>query len=55
MTAIFIKSYAKDFKWLNYCLKSIAKYVNPDFRQKVNNSHGNWISKKIETNKLKEK
>lgn len=24
---IFIKSYAKDFKWLNYCLKSIAKYV----------------------------
>jgi len=28
MTAIFIKSYAKDFKWLNYCLKSICKYVN---------------------------
>ena len=26
-TAIFIKSYAKDFKWLNYCLKSIDKYV----------------------------
>lgn len=26
-TAIFIKSYAKDFRWLNYCLKSICKYV----------------------------
>lgn len=33
--------------------KSIAKYVRPEFRQIVNNSHGHWISKKIETNKLK--
>jgi alpha-N-acetylglucosamine transferase len=27
MTSIFIKSYPKDFKWLNYCLKSICKYI----------------------------
>ncbi len=33
--------------------KSIAKYVRPEFRQIVNNSHGHWISKKIEANKLK--
>lgn len=28
MIDIFIKSYAKDFRWLNYCLKSIDKYVS---------------------------
>jgi hypothetical protein len=33
--------------------KSIAKFVRPEFRQIVNNSHGHWISKKIEPNKLK--
>ncbi len=33
--------------------RSIAKYVRPQFRQAVNNSHGHWISKKIETNTLK--
>ena len=33
--------------------KSIAKYVRPEFRQIVNNSHGHWISKKVEKNKLK--
>lgn len=32
--------------------KSIAKYVNPTFRQKVNSSHGHWISQKIEKNEL---
>lgn len=39
--------YYQDFR------KSIAKYVRPEFRQIVNNSHGHWISKKIEVNKLK--
>lgn len=34
---------------------SIAKYVNPNFKQKMNSSHGNWISKKIETNELSNK
>jgi len=32
---------------------SVAKYVRPEFRQLLNNSHGHWISKKIEPNKLK--
>lgn len=31
---------------------SVAKYVRPDFRQQINNSHGHWISKKIEKNGL---
>lgn len=31
---------------------SIAKYVRPEFRRLINNSHGNWISKRIEPNKL---
>jgi len=26
-TDIFIKSYSKDFKWLNYCLQSIKKFI----------------------------
>lgn len=34
--------------------KSIAKYVRPEFRQLVNNSHGHWISKKINKNSLKD-
>lgn len=33
--------------------KSVGKFVRPEFRQVVNNSHGHWISKKVETNKLK--
>jgi hypothetical protein len=37
----------KDFK------TSIAKFVRSEFRQALNNSHGHWISKKIETNSLK--
>lgn len=32
--------------------RSVAKFVRPEFRQVVNNSHGHWISKKIETNQL---
>lgn len=33
--------------------KSVGKFVKPAFRQVVNNSHGHWISKKIEVNELK--
>jgi RNA ligase len=33
--------------------RNVGKYVKPEFRQAVNNSHGHWISKKMETNKLK--
>lgn len=32
---------------------SVAKYVSPLFRTKINNSHGHWISKKIEVNELR--
>lgn len=31
---------------------STAKFVRPEFRQIVNNSHGHWISKKIEKNSI---
>lgn len=33
--------------------KSVMKYVEPEFKQKVNSSHGHWISKKIEPNGLR--
>lgn len=34
---------------------SLAKYVNPEFRRQINNSHGHWISKKIIPNELIQK
>ncbi len=43
---------ADEFKYQDF-RKSVAKYVRPEFRQLVNQSHGHWISKKIEPNKLK--
>lgn len=42
---------ADEFTYMDF-RKSVAKYVRPEFRQVVNNSHGNWISKKIEKNSL---
>ena len=38
----------KDFR------KSVAKFVEPSFRQVVNSAHGHWISQKITPNKLKD-
>lgn len=32
--------------------KSVGKYVRPEFRQQINDSHGHWMSKKIIKNKL---
>ena len=32
--------------------RSVGKFVRPEFRQVVNDSHGHWISKKIERNGL---
>ena len=32
--------------------KCVAKYVQPEFRQRINDSHGHWISKKIIKNEL---
>ena len=42
---------ADEFKYNDF-RKSIAKFVRPEFRQIINNSHGHWISKKIEKNEL---
>lgn len=42
---------ADEFTYMDF-RKSVAKYVRPEFRQALNNSHGHWVSKKIETNKL---
>lgn len=39
------------FKYQDF-RRSIAKFVLPEFRQIVNNSHGHWISKKVEKNGL---
>jgi hypothetical protein len=41
-----------DFKYRDF-RKSIAKYVKPEFRDMLNNSHGHWISRKIDKNLLK--
>lgn len=41
-----------EFKYSDF-RKCVGKYVKPEFRQVVNNSHGHWISKKVEPNKLK--
>jgi len=42
---------ADEFNYVDF-RKSVAKFVRPEFRQVVNNSHGHWISKKIEVNGL---
>lgn len=44
---------ADEFNYIDF-RKSVAKFVRPEFRQALNNSHGHWISKKIETNNLKQ-
>lgn len=42
---------ADEFNYIDF-RRSVGKFVRPEFRQIINNSHGHWISKKIETNKL---
>lgn len=42
---------ADEFNYIDF-RRSVGKYVRPEFRQVVNNSHGHWISKKIEVNGL---
>jgi hypothetical protein len=41
-----------EFNYIDF-RRSVAKFVRPEFRETVNNSHGHWISKKIEVNGLK--
>lgn len=43
---------ADEFNYIDF-RRTVAKFVKPEFRQIVNNSHGHWISKKIEVNGLK--
>lgn len=47
----YVVRLADEFTYSDF-RKSIAKYVQPSFRQVVNDSHGHWISKKIEVNNL---
>jgi hypothetical protein len=47
----YVVRLADEFTYGNF-RKSVAKYVRPEFRQMLNNSHGHWISKKIEKNEL---
>jgi hypothetical protein len=59
------KQYDKDFGAEGYVIrvadsfkygdfrKSVGKYVKPEFRQAINDSHGHWVSKKIEPNELR--
>ena len=41
-----------EFKLFNFG-KSVAKYVNPKFRQKLEDGDGHWLSKKIVKNELR--
>lgn len=47
----YVVRLADEFNYIDF-RRSIAKFVRPEFRQIVNNSHGHWISKKVEVNKL---
>ncbi len=48
----YVVRLADEFTYMDF-RKSVGKFVLPSFRQAINNSHGHWISKKIETNSLK--
>lgn len=48
----YVVRLADEFKYMDF-RRSVGKFVRPEFRQMVNDSHGHWISKKIEKNKLK--
>lgn len=47
----YVLRLADEFTYGNF-RRSVGKYVRPEFRQMLNNSHGHWISKKIEKNEL---
>ena len=48
----FVIRIADEFNYGEF-RRCVAKFVRPEFRQIVNNSHGHWISKKVTVNKLK--
>jgi hypothetical protein len=47
----YVVRVSDEFNFIDF-RRSIAKFVRPEFRQVVNNSHGHWISKKVEPNNL---
>lgn len=47
----FVVRVADEFNYIDF-RRAIAKFVRPEFRQALNNSHGHWISKKVEVNGL---
>jgi hypothetical protein len=47
----YVVRIADEFNYIDF-RRSVAKFVRPEFRQVVNNSHGHWISKKVESNGL---
>lgn len=49
----FVIRLAGEFQYKDF-RKSVGKFVEPDFRQLVNSSHGHWMSQKVIPNKLKE-
>ena len=48
----YVVRLADSFKYGEF-RRSIAKFVRSKFRQAINNSHGHWISKKVEANGIK--
>lgn len=48
----YVIRYSDEFKYSNF-KNSVAKFVNDKFRNLINESHGHWISKKVEKNLLK--
>ena len=47
----YVVRLAGEFTYANF-RTSVGKFVKPEFRQMINDSHGHWISKKIEKNIL---
>lgn len=47
----YVVRIADEFNYIDF-RRCVAKFVRPEFRQAVNNSHGHWISKKVEVNGL---
>lgn len=48
----YVLRVADEFNFIDF-RRSVAKFVKPEFRQALNDSNVHWLSKKIETNKLK--
>lgn len=45
----YVVRIADEFNYMDF-RRSVAKFVRPEFRQQLNESHGHWISKKVQVN-----